>query len=55
MEQRPKNLLHQVRDAVRRPHQSLSSGQIYVSWIKCYILFPKKRHPPCFLDCLMRF
>jgi integron integrase len=45
MEKRPKKLLDQVRGAIQRKHYSLSTEQTYVSWIKRYILFHKKRHP----------
>ena len=45
MEKRPKKLLDQVRDAVRRKHYSLSTEKTYISWIKRYILFHNKRHP----------
>ena len=42
---REKNLLDQVRDAVRTKHYSYRTEQTYVDWIKRYILFHKKRHP----------
>jgi len=45
MNQRPKKLLDQVRDAIRVKHYSLRTEQAYVSWIKRYILFHNKRHP----------
>ena len=44
MNQRPKKLLDQVRDAIRVKHYSLRTEQAYVSWIKRYILFHNKRH-----------
>jgi hypothetical protein len=45
MEQRPKKLLDQVRDASRLKHDSLHTEASYVTWIKRYILFHNKRHP----------
>jgi len=45
MESRPKNLLDQVRDAIRVKHYARNTEQAYVYWIKKYILFHNKRHP----------
>jgi len=45
MEERPKKLLDQVRDAIRLKHYSIRTEQSYVAWIKRYILFHHKRHP----------
>jgi len=45
MEQRPKKLLDQVREAIRLKHYSLSTEETYVAWIRRYILFHNKRHP----------
>ena len=45
MEKRPKRLLDQVRDAIRRKHYSIRTEQAYVNWIRRYILFHDKRHP----------
>jgi integron integrase len=45
MEQRPKKLLDQVRDAIRLKHYSIRTEESYVTWIKRYILFHNKRHP----------
>ncbi len=45
MEKTPKKLLDQVRELIRRKHYSIRTEQAYVSWIKRYILFHKKRHP----------
>jgi len=45
MEQRPKNLLEQVRDVIRLKHYSYKTENSYVNWIKRYILFHHKRHP----------
>ena len=45
MEKRPKKLLDQVREAIRRKHYSIRTERAYVFWIKRYILFHHKRHP----------
>jgi integron integrase len=45
MEQRPKRLLDQVRDAVRLKHYSIRTEEAYVNWVKRYIVFHNKRHP----------
>ena len=45
MEERPKKLLDQVRDAIRLKHYARSTEQSYVYWIRKYILFHGKRHP----------
>jgi hypothetical protein len=45
MEQRPKKLLDQVRDAIRLKHYSLHTEESYVTWIRRYILFHNKGHP----------
>ncbi len=42
---RPRKLLDQVRDAIRRKHYSIRTEEAYVSWIKRFILFHNKRHP----------
>jgi hypothetical protein len=34
-----------VRDAIRLKHYAYSTEQIYVQWIKRFILFHDKRHP----------
>lgn len=39
-------LLDQVRDVLRRKHFSLRTEQAYVGWIRRFILFHAKRHPP---------
>ena len=44
---RPKKLLDQVREAIRVKHYSYRTEQTYVQWIRRYILFHNKRHPPC--------
>lgn len=38
-------LLDQVREKIRYKHYSLSTEQVYVSWIKQYIIFHGRRHP----------
>ena len=38
-------LLDQVRDVIRRKHYSFRTEQIYVDWIRRFILFHGKRHP----------
>jgi len=38
-------LLQQVRDVVRRKQYSIRTEQVYVDWIKRFILYHKKRHP----------
>jgi len=45
MEEQPKKLLDQVRDAIRTKHYSYRTEQTYVEWIKRFILYHKKRHP----------
>ena len=44
MEQRPKKLLDQVRDAIRLKHYSVPTEEARVAWITRYILFHNKRH-----------
>jgi len=41
----PHKLLDQVRDAIRRKHDSYRTEEAYVDWIKRFILFHDKRHP----------
>ena len=43
-ENKPK-LLERVRDVVRRKQYSIRTEQVYVDWIKRFILYHKKRHP----------
>jgi len=43
-EKKPK-LLDQVRSLLRTKHYSLRTEEAYVSWIKRFILFHKRRHP----------
>ena len=44
-DQRELKLLEQVRRRVRAQHLSMSTEKSYVSWIRRFILFHKKRHP----------
>src|SRR5437762_6243238 len=43
-ENKPK-LLERVRDVVRRKQYSIRTEQVYVDWIKRFILYHNKRHP----------
>jgi len=45
MQNLPKKLLDQVRDAIRLKHYSYRTEETYVQWIVRYILFHNKRHP----------
>jgi len=45
MQQRPKKLLEQVRDAIRVKHYSYRTEETYVQWIRSFILFHNKHHP----------
>lgn len=45
MRSKPKKLLDQVREQIRIKHYSIRTEDTYVSWIKRYIYFHKKRHP----------
>src|ERR1700746_4173607 len=38
-------LLDQVRDVMRRRHNSIRTEQVYVDWIKRFIIYHDKRHP----------
>ena len=44
-ERRPKKLLDQVRDAIRRKHYSPRTEESYVQWIKRFIVYHHMRHP----------
>jgi hypothetical protein len=44
-EQKPKELLERLRDAIRVKHYSYQTEKTYVQWIRRYILFHNKRHP----------
>jgi hypothetical protein len=41
----PKRLLDQVKYTLRLKHYSIRTEHSYISWIKRYILFHRKRHP----------
>jgi integron integrase len=43
---RPPKLIDRVREAIRLRHGSRSTEKSYVGWIRRYILFHGKRHPP---------
>ncbi len=45
MQQPPKKLLDQVREAIRLKHYSYRTEESYVYWIRRYSLFHNKRHP----------
>src|SRR5256714_5413214 len=38
-------LLQQVRDVIRRKQYSIRTEQVYVDWVKRFILYHNKRHP----------
>ncbi|WP_239649878.1 phage integrase N-terminal SAM-like domain-containing protein [Methylocucumis oryzae] len=38
-------LLDQVRDRLRVKHYSIRTEEVYLQWIKRFILFHGKRHP----------
>ncbi len=42
---RPPKLLDQVRSRIRAKHLSRSTEKTYLSWIRRYIFFHRKRHP----------
>lgn len=44
-EEKPRKLLDQVRDIMRRKHYSIRTEQTYIAWMKRYIFFHHKRHP----------
>jgi integron integrase len=45
MNSKPKKLLDQVGEIIRRKHYSPKTEQAYLNWIKQYILFHDKKHP----------
>lgn len=45
MQESPKKLLDQVRDAIRLKHYAYRTEETYVQRIRRYILFYNKRHP----------
>ncbi len=40
-----KKLLDILRDTIRMKHYSYRTEQVYVGWIKRYILYHNKKHP----------
>lgn len=44
-EPRPRKLLDQLSDSLRRRHYSIRTEQAYVNWVRRFILFHNKRHP----------
>ena len=42
---KPKKLLDQARDIMRRKHYSPRTEKSYLAWMKRYIIFHYKRHP----------
>lgn len=40
-----KKLLDIVRDTIRMKHYSFRTEQVYIGWIKRYILYHDKKHP----------
>ncbi len=42
---KPPKLLQQVRERIRTLHYSYRTEQVYVDWIRRFILFHDKRHP----------
>jgi Phage integrase, N-terminal SAM-like domain len=45
MQHPPRELLDQVRDAIRLKHYSYRTEETYIQWIRRFILFHSKRHP----------
>jgi len=45
MNQPPKKILDQTREAIRLKHYSIRTEETYVNWITRFILFHNKRHP----------
>ncbi len=45
MEPKPKKLLDQVSDSIRRKQYSHRTERAYINWIRQYILFYDKKHP----------
>jgi len=40
-----KKLLDIVRDTIRMKHYSIRTEQVYIGWIKRYIIYYNKKHP----------
>ena len=47
--ERPR-LMDQVRERLRVKHYSIRTEQVYMDWIKRFILFHGKRHPRNLLE-----
>lgn len=45
MTEKPKKLLDQVHDVLRRKQYAYRTEETYINWIKEYILFHNKKHP----------
>ncbi len=45
MEPKPKKLLDQVNNSIRRKQYSHRTERAHINWIRQYILFPDKKHP----------
>ena len=45
MNKPPKKLLDQARETLRLKHYSFKTEKSYLTWIRRYILFHRKRHP----------
>ena len=45
MTKQPPKLLDQVRHTLRVKHYSIRTEDVYVNWIKRFILFHNKQHP----------
>jgi hypothetical protein len=45
LQEKPKKLLDQVREAMRFKHYAYRTEETYLQWIRRYILFHDKRHP----------
>ncbi|HSB25419.1 MAG TPA: integron integrase [Burkholderiaceae bacterium] len=44
---RPAKLLPRLRDALRVRHYSIRTEQVYVDWVRRFIVFHGRRHPDC--------
>ena len=44
-EKPPKKLLDQMHEVLQTQHYSIHIENIYLDWVKRYILFDNKRHP----------
>jgi site-specific recombinase XerD len=42
----PSRLVDRLRHAIRVPHYSRQTEQAYVAWVRRFIVFHGKRHPP---------